>query len=59
MDHEEVWKIGPVPDGLHSRNILQTVPGRGHPGPTTQLGTLHGPGMSEGGSVKRAYGLLT
>ena len=59
MDHEEGWTIGPVPDGLNTRNISKTVTGRGRLGPTTQLGPLHGPELSEGGSVKEAYRIPT
>ena len=29
---------GPFPEGLHPWNRSQTVPGRGRPGPETQLG---------------------
>ena len=59
MEHEEGWTGGPVLDRLHPRKISQTVPGRGHPRPTTQLGPLHGPGMSDGGAGKGSYGIPT
>ena len=59
MDHEEGWLRGLVLYGLHPHNRSQNVPGRGRPGPTTQIGPLHGPGLSVGGSSKGAYGLPT
>ena len=59
MEHEKGWTIVSVLGGLYPWNILKTVPGRGRPGTTTQLGPLHGPGMFEGGSGKGAYGLPT
>ena len=33
------------------------VPGRGLPGPMTQLGPLRGPGLSVGGGSEGSYGL--
>ena len=51
--------IVPVPDGLYPRNISQTVPGRGLPGPETQLGPLYSTSLYEGGGEKGAYGLPT
>ena len=59
MKNKEGWMIGPVLDKLHPQNISQTVPGGGRPGPTKQLGILHGPGLSEGGDGEGAYGLPT
>ena len=51
--------IGPVPDGLHSWNILEIVPGRGHPGHTTTLGPLYGTGVSDGVACEGAHVLPT
>ena len=59
MEHEEVWTRGPVLDGLHPRNRLQTVPGRGHLRPATPLVPLHGPELSDGGSGEGAYRIPT
>ena len=59
MEHEEAWTRGPVLDGLHPWKISQTVPGRDHMGPMTQLGPLNGHGMSEEVAGEGAYGLPT
>ena len=59
MVHDEGWTIGPVPDGLNHLNRLQNVSLHGRPGPATQIGQLHGPGMSEGVAGRGAYGLPT
>ena len=59
MEHAEGWTRGPVPDGIYLQKIPQTVPGRGHPGPATQLGPLHGTGLSERGANEGFYGLPT
>ena len=59
MEHTIGRTICLVLDKLHPWNISQIVLGRGHQGNATQLGPLHGPGMSEGGSGKGAHRLPT
>ena len=49
---------GPFLDGLYSWNILTIVLRCGFPGHETPFGPLYGTGVSEGGSVKGAYGLI-